>query len=185
MRTLLARPRTRQNWHSTMVRMVDRAKLVSPMTEDEQWAVTAYMVAISPDLQRSAAKQREVEGQEAAAGEAALSLAEVGEENGDYDADQARTLVETQCSLCHPFALVGATPPASGEAAREPVQRMFKNGMMARWPSCSTSCATFPTPTVNRTCLPEDHSITVAARRRSGRETVPRQEWSGLPAREC
>ena len=111
--------------------MADRAKLVSPITDDEQWAVTAYLIAISPDLQKSAAERRDADAEEAAAGEAALSLNEGEEGEAAYDPEQARVLVETQCGLCHPLALVEASPPASPDAARELVQRMVKNGMPA------------------------------------------------------
>lgn len=131
LRTVLARPRTPQNWHATVVRMADRAKLVEPISEDEQWAVAAYLIAISPDLQRSAAERRDADAEETAAGEAALSLNEPEAGESTYDPAQAKVLAETQCNLCHPSALVEASPPASPDAARELVQRMVTNGMSA------------------------------------------------------
>ncbi len=160
LRTVLARPRTPKVWRQTVTRMGDRAALISPISEDEQWAVTAYLIAISPDLQRSAAEHRhqriaEDRSREAAEDMLAAAEADLDEEPGaaaepgtasnaaeagtsiertesaGYDPERARAVFEQQCSLCHPLDLVNAAPPGSAEEARELVSRMVENGMPA------------------------------------------------------
>ncbi|HMO12568.1 MAG TPA: hypothetical protein PKD64_03180 [Pirellulaceae bacterium] len=58
LRTVLAKPRAAKNWWSTVKRMAERSDLLSPISELQQWQVTAYLIAISPDLQRSVQLQR-------------------------------------------------------------------------------------------------------------------------------
>ncbi len=53
LRTVLAQPRTPNAWRQTVRRMADRTTLVDPLDEEEQWQVTAYLVALSPQLQQS------------------------------------------------------------------------------------------------------------------------------------
>lgn len=134
LRTVLARPRTPRNWRQTVERMADRSTLLSPITEEQQWQVTAYLIAISPELQRSArerrAQQQEAEQSQAAATEAMAATDEGGTPR-EFDADQAKQLYDTQCSLCHPVAVVEAAPPRTEDEVKTLVARMVSNGMSA------------------------------------------------------
>ena len=135
LRTVLARPRTPENWHQTVKRMADRSTLLAPINQDQQWEATAYLIAISPELQRSARERRERIEQEQASQRAATQVA--GQEEAEavsaptIDPEQARQLYETRCALCHPLAVVEAAPPQSDAEARAVVSRMVSNGMPA------------------------------------------------------
>lgn len=54
LRTVLLRPRTPSNWYRTVARMGEKPALFAPLSQEQQWRVTAYLIAITPDLQRSA-----------------------------------------------------------------------------------------------------------------------------------
>ncbi len=129
MRTVLARPRTPDNWRMTVRRMADRTTMLAPLDEEQQWLVTAYLIAISPQLQQSTQQLR---GQEAASREtkAAVQAAEPGAEVA-FDSGAATAVFESKCSQCHPTSLVNMFPPASVEAARDLVTRMVDEGLVA------------------------------------------------------
>lgn len=126
LRTVLARPRTPEDWRDTVRRMAGRTARISPLEEPEQWQVTAYLIAISPDLQASVSRQREQEqarqSSEAAAGTPAVPAA-------DYDAAGAKGLFDRKCGQCHPAALIEASRIASADDARGLVSRMVRNGL--------------------------------------------------------
>lgn len=61
LRTVLAESRSPKNWWSTVKRMAGRSDLLRPITEEQQWQVTAYLIAISPDLQQSALQKKKDE----------------------------------------------------------------------------------------------------------------------------
>src|SRR5262249_27723918 len=58
LRTVLARPRTPENWRDTVKRMAERSNLVKPISEAQQWQVISYLVAITPELQKVAGQKR-------------------------------------------------------------------------------------------------------------------------------
>ena len=58
LKTILAKPRTPSSWHRTVLRMAEKPALFEPITEREQWQVTAYLVAITPDLKESVKQLR-------------------------------------------------------------------------------------------------------------------------------
>lgn len=71
LKTILEKPRTPSGWWNTVERMAEKPALFAPMTEREMYEVTAYLIAITPDLQR-ASKQRH--RQEVARAEAAAEI---------------------------------------------------------------------------------------------------------------
>lgn len=54
LRTILMQPRTPENWVRTVTRMAERSRLWDPIEERDQWITSAYLIAIMPDLQKSA-----------------------------------------------------------------------------------------------------------------------------------
>ncbi len=104
LKTILSKPRTPSGWYRTVTRMAEKPALFDPIFEDEQWKVTAYLIAITPDIQKSlkqlrAAEERKdalleavAEGEEAAdegaAGEGGEGTGEGGE-GGEAVADEA------------------------------------------------------------------------------------------------
>ncbi|MCH9670395.1 MAG: hypothetical protein K0U93_03000 [Gammaproteobacteria bacterium] len=130
LRTILARPRTPKSWQQTVSRMANRATILNPISEDEQWAVTAYLIAISPTLQKSLASKRAMDN-DAADSATAVNMASARTEKSSdatFDAATAKELVEQKCSQCHAHELVVASPPKSQDAAVALVTRMVSNG---------------------------------------------------------
>ena len=58
LRTILARPRTPTDWVRTVDRMAIKPMIGEPITQEDQWTVSAYLIAITPELQVSAKAQR-------------------------------------------------------------------------------------------------------------------------------
>ena len=130
LRTILARPRTPENWRQTIRRMADRSTVLNPVSEDEEWAVTAYLIAITPTLQQTVVQLRDQQLQagedQAAARNAASAALEV-----EYDPEAARETFERTCSQCHSSDLVESSPPGSVEDAQALLRRMVGNGLSA------------------------------------------------------
>ena len=58
LRTILVRPRTPPDWVRTVDRMAIKPMIGEPITQEDQWTVSAYLIAITPELQVSAKAQR-------------------------------------------------------------------------------------------------------------------------------
>lgn len=58
LRTILARPRTPPDWVRTVERMAIKPIIGEPITLEDEWTVSAYLIAITPELQISAKEQR-------------------------------------------------------------------------------------------------------------------------------
>ncbi len=131
LRTVIARPRTPEGWRQTVRRMADLTSQLAPISEEQQWQVTAYLVALSPQLQQSAQRLREQTQRRDDAKQAAESLAEKPADAAPYDAAQAKQVFEAKCSECHGTDEVEQAPPDSEAAARDLVTRMVAEGMTA------------------------------------------------------
>lgn len=57
LRSILSEPRTGPTWLALVRRMADKPGIVQPLSDHEVMHVTAYLVAITPDLQRDAASR--------------------------------------------------------------------------------------------------------------------------------
>jgi mono/diheme cytochrome c family protein len=131
LRTVLAKPRTPENWRQTVSRMADRTTMLNPIEDEEQWQVTAYLIALSPQLQRSARQLRDEEDRRDQSKQAAEAVATEQAEPSTYDAAAAKQLFEDKCSQCHETDLVAQSPPGSEEEARDLVARMVEEGLEA------------------------------------------------------
>jgi rubredoxin/mono/diheme cytochrome c family protein len=131
LRTVLAKPRTPDNWRQTVHRMADRTTMLNPLEENEQLQVTAYLVALSPDLRKSARQLREEQDRRDQSKQAAAAVSDEEAESIAYDATAARQLFDEKCSQCHEAALVDESPPGSQEEARELVAWMVDEGLEA------------------------------------------------------
>lgn len=131
LRTVLAKPRTPQNWRQTVRRMADRTTLLNPLEEEEQWQVTAYLVALSPQLQKSTRQLRDEQDRREQSQQAVAAVAEEESETSAYDPDSAKQLFEEKCSQCHETTLVSLSPPGSEDEARELVASMVEEGLEA------------------------------------------------------
>lgn len=139
LKTILVLPRTPAGWWKTVDRMLKKPSFSDPINELEAYQVTAYLIAISGDLQRSARerKQEEQQRQSAAAGvgqERPAAGAAGGE--GDlppFDADAAEATYRRLCSSCHALADIEAKPPRTADEVKDMIVRMLTdNGMEAK-----------------------------------------------------
>ena len=131
LRTVLAKPRTPENWRQTVRRMADRTTMFNPLKEDEQWQVTAYLIALSPQLQMSARQMRDAGERRETAQKAAQAVVRDEAETAAYDPFLAQQLFEFKCSQCHETRLVADAPPASEQEARNLVASMVDEGLEA------------------------------------------------------
>ena len=134
LRTILAKPRTPENWVDLVRRMAERS-VFDPISEMEQWYATAYLVAISPDLQKSVQLKRQQERVQVrpttVKTPAAPSRIPAAPPRETADLAKAKAVFETTCNGCHSLNSVEQAPPASEAAARDLVARMVDNGLGA------------------------------------------------------
>lgn len=131
LRTVLVQPRTPSSWWRTVGRMADRSLLIDPIADEEQWRVTAYLIAISPELQSAAAKRRGAAVTVASGQQVAdRVLSEASATPPRSDPAVAREAFESYCSLCHELSVVSEAPPATAAEARELIGRMVDNGLI-------------------------------------------------------
>ncbi|MEE8366026.1 MAG: c-type cytochrome, partial [Gammaproteobacteria bacterium] len=132
LRTVLARPRTPRAWQQTVARMANRSTILNPITEDDQWYVTAYLVAVSPTLQETLKLRRKMEKNQAESQDSMKSAIKMSEtDDYEYEPAAAKKLFEQTCSQCHDHTQVEQAPPESKTAAIALVQRMVGNGLTA------------------------------------------------------
>jgi rubredoxin/mono/diheme cytochrome c family protein len=131
LRTVLAKPRTPDNWRQTVRRMADRTTMLNPLEEEEQLQVTAYLIALSPQLQKSTRQLRQEEDRHDESKQAAQAVAIDQVEADAYDSASAKQLFENKCSQCHEIDLVTESPPGSEDEARQLVAWMVEEGLEA------------------------------------------------------
>ena len=141
LKTILVLPRTPSGWWKTVERMAHKPSFTEPMTELEGYQVTAYLIAISGDLQRSAKERKAEEDKRKAsaatmAQEAAVAAPAAAGDDGNlppFDAAEAAATYERVCSACHGLDEVEAAPPKDSEQAKDVIIRMITdNGMEAK-----------------------------------------------------
>lgn len=133
LRTVLLKPRTPDNWVQTVARMAERS-VFSPLSDEEQWRVATYLIAISPELQRGFREKKAMEREAAKAQQAVAAMATPENQIAlkAFDVNLARRTFEETCTQCHSTKNVERKPPASVDEARALVARMVENGLDAR-----------------------------------------------------
>ncbi|WP_157596176.1 hypothetical protein [Plesiocystis pacifica] len=115
MRTILLKPRTGKRWHDVVVRMKDKPDPFSaePLLDEEIPYITAYLIAITPDIQASRKRKVEVErereemrtkAQEALAKAPEAAGEDVGADSGKtiaVDETAAKAILDNRCTDCH------------------------------------------------------------------------------------
>ncbi len=136
LRTILAKPRTPTDWVRLVNRMAIKPMIGEPIHQEEEWTVSAYLIAITPDIQVSVRQQRQEQMRADVAKEAVQTAtvameAEVATDTAGiaYDAAEAQALFEDRCSQCHPFTDVEDYPPRSKEETTEVIARMIETGL--------------------------------------------------------
>ncbi len=108
MRTILLMPRTGARWHEVVVRMQEKPDPFNsePLTDEEVPYVTAYLIAITPDIQASRKRKveeersREVVEQKAVAALAEPPKAEPGPSVA-VDGAKGKEILDSRCKDCH------------------------------------------------------------------------------------
>jgi mono/diheme cytochrome c family protein len=125
LRTILIKPKAPAGWWDTVQRMAEKPALFAPITLDEQLKVTAYLVAITPDLQKSAKAKRDEQVKRAA--EVTKANAAPPEGAPAIDLAKAKAVFDKECSQCHDTKNVDDSPPKTAEEAKALVERMVKD----------------------------------------------------------
>ena len=136
LRTILVKPRTPPDWVRLVHRMAIKPVIGEPITEQEEWSVSTYLIAITPDI-KTAVKQQRQEKMRTDEAKAAIEIASTVMEDGpanvgtavSYNETEAKALFENKCSQCHPFEDVIDYPPTSKEETVEIINRMIDIGL--------------------------------------------------------
>src|SRR5580704_3238680 len=130
LRTVLVRPRTPDNWRAIVQRMAERSAQFDTITEVEQSQVTAYLIAIAPQLQRATrAKRTQSESADKSAQalqRAGVLLAKIGATSSPAD---AKRIFQSKCSQCHDLKQIDDSPPKTDQQVRSLVSRMVGEGL--------------------------------------------------------
>ncbi|HEY8375427.1 MAG TPA: hypothetical protein VIK91_03015, partial [Nannocystis sp.] len=136
LKTILTRPRSPLDWVGTVDRMLLKPTFTEPINQIEGWQVTAYLIAISRDLQRSL-KERRAAALAREQAERALDTGAPAAETAAPEVDPAadRRTYETICSQCHELSEVEKKPPATEAEVREVIRRMIDDNEMKASPA--------------------------------------------------
>ena len=132
LRTILVKPRTPSDWVRLVNRMAIKPMIGEPIHQEEEWTVSAYLIAITPDIQVSAREQRQEQMRVDEAREAAQTATVAMETETvavAYNEAEAKALFEDKCSQCHPLTDVEDYPPRSKEETTEVIARMIETGL--------------------------------------------------------
>lgn len=135
LRTVIARPRSPKVWYRTVVRMAKKPTLFDRIDRDEQWQVTAYLVAISDALQDSASTKAKDEEKQNAKKKQMLEAARepAPAEAPNYDKAVVKKLYEEECTLCHeldkPNVTKGLAEVKTVADVDKLIQRMIDNDL--------------------------------------------------------
>ena len=107
MRTILMQPRTGARWHELVLRMQEKPDPfnTNPLTDAEVPFVTAYLVAITPDIQAS--RKKKVEEEKARDEVEQKTVAAMAEEadtsapSVEVDETKAKAILGNRCTDCH------------------------------------------------------------------------------------
>jgi len=140
LKTVLAKPRSPSGWWQTVERMSEKPALFDPITERDMYDVTAYLIAITPDLQKSSKQKYQAQvARETMVSNAASVIASPGtpEPGGGsavapppakpIDLAKAKQTYEEVCSQCHDLGEITKAPPKTAADSRAMIQRMIKD----------------------------------------------------------
>jgi len=131
MRTILIKPRTGKSWQKVVRRMVDKPNIGPQIVERDQHTVTAYLVAISPDLQQSVSQKRKETRERKAAAAEAVAAMQPSAAPHPKPAEQptegeVKELFETRCTECHELTEVeehgGDTKDGWGQVVQQMIE---------------------------------------------------------------
>ncbi|NUN13094.1 MAG: hypothetical protein HUU55_05605 [Myxococcales bacterium] len=130
MRTILIKPRTGSQWLDLVERMAEKPVIGEPMDPPEIAYVTAYLIAITPEIQQSARSKAAVEAksQEIRIAVAELTptpvIPDAEPTTATFDIEAAKSLYEQQCVQCHELDTVADYGPQTETEWVKIVKRM-------------------------------------------------------------
>lgn len=130
-KTVLERPRTPADWVATVGRMAEKPALFAPMTQRDQWNVSAYLIAITPELQKSKQQQTEQEERQQQAQQILANPQAQAASAPVRDITTTKVTFQKVCAQCHALSEVDKSPPKTGAEVQALLQRMNRNGMQA------------------------------------------------------
>jgi mono/diheme cytochrome c family protein len=137
LRTVLAKPRQPDDWFATVGRMGERSNVLQAITREDQWYATAYLIAITPELQQGVERKRRQDQSQARAAQAVATaaVATTGPSGAtqprSFDLAQAKSVFQATCVQCHALSKVENNPPGNDKEVKELVERMVGNGLKA------------------------------------------------------
>ncbi len=126
LRTILRKPYTPKGWHRVVDRMLLKPQFDSPLVVEDVGPVTAYLVAITPDI-RDSVKQKRDDTISTAGRVAAVEEKPAAKEPKAWTKEElvaAKEMYETECSQCHELEDVDLAAPLDTKGWREVVVRM-------------------------------------------------------------
>jgi cytochrome c5 len=132
MRTILIKPRTGKAWQKVVRRMAEKPNLGPKIEERDVHTVTAYLVAISPDLQESVSiKRKETRERKTAAAKAVAAAVQPAEPGLAAEAKldpgvDVKVLVQTRCTECHEMSDIEEHGGDDKEGWAKVVQQMIE-----------------------------------------------------------
>lgn len=125
LKTVLVRPRSPSDWVNTVERMAIKPAFSDPITEFEEWQVSAYLIAISRDLQKSARERlKEEQAKQKSRDAVAAPAAQPGDAAPVIDEKKAQAAYETICAQCHELSDVDKAPPTTADEVSAVIRRM-------------------------------------------------------------
>jgi len=128
LKTILTRPRSPSDWVNTVERMAIKPAFTAPISELEQWQASAYLIAISRELQRSARERRQAGLDKQSAQQA--QTADPAAPAAPIDEAQALATFERVCSQCHELADIEKNPPHTADEVAAVIKRMITDNDM-------------------------------------------------------
>lgn len=129
LKTILTKPRSPQDWVHTVERMAEKPAFTVPLDERAQWAVSTYLIAITPEIQESASKKRkqELEKKKQVAEAKQVTKGIDDEALPDVKESEVKPLLEKKCTQCHELDELDKTPTTM-KGVDELLSRMVDNG---------------------------------------------------------
>lgn len=130
MRTVLVKPRTAKGWHKVNERMLEKpAVFGEALDADDLPYVTAYLVAITPDIQKSAKSRREDSRELMARSDAVVEAMHDAEVSADaVDEAAGEALLQKKCVECHELDDVTAHGGDDAAGWRSVIASMIDEG---------------------------------------------------------
>jgi len=146
LRTAISRPRTPQDWVRTVERMAEKPTLGARISPDEVHAAAAYLVAITPELQKSAKAKRAEDMEKEEALQAAHEIDDAAEAADPAEpTEPAPDTAAPPASAAPPAAAAPPTaePPPAPPAASPPKPRPRRASLdpAAARKACETGCS--------------------------------------------